>query len=221
MLFKRSFSIVAIAAVVGALAISTAVRAANSAAAITAFNSSFATTNDYTATLKAHEVLGNKTQDRVYNYWFMKPHFAKTLIVSGDGNGSGGVWSGGDTVSGHQGGILSGLHLTVSIHDPRATSMRGYTIPDGLLQNIVDKFATVPGTLTQTPGGKIGGVATDRLDLKVTDPASNGGISEQILYLSQDTHWPVREILYEGQQIVLDQSVSDLKLNVGLKDSDF
>ena len=222
MLVKRSIPFVLAAAVVCAAAFAAAGRAAEGTpAAIAAFNTSFASINDYTATLRAHEVLGDKTQDRVYSYWFMKPHFAKTLIVSGDGQGSGGVWSGGDTVSGHQGGILSGLHLTVSIHDPRATSLRGFTIPDGLIQNIVAKMTSVKGTLTQAPGGKLGGVPTDRVELKVADPSTNDGISDQVIYFSQQTHWPIRELLYAGSQIVLDQSVSDLKTNVGLTDKDF
>jgi outer membrane lipoprotein-sorting protein len=219
--FRRSFWFVLGAAIAAAVGVSAASRADNTAPAITAFETAFAAINDYTCTMHSHEMLGDKTQDRIYNYWFMKPHFAKTLIVAGDGQGSGGVWSGGDTVSGHQGGILSGLHLTVSIHDPRATSIRGFTIPDGLLNNIVGKYVTVAGTLTQVPGGKIGGVPTDRLDLKVTDPAQNNGISEQILYLSQETHLPIRQILYSGNQIVLDQSISDLKTNVGLTEKDF
>jgi outer membrane lipoprotein-sorting protein len=218
--FRHLCSVVLGTATVLGLGLSTA-RADNTAPAITAFNSAFATVNDYTCTMHSHEALGDKTQDRVYSYWFMKPHFAKTLIVAGDGQGSGGVWSGGDTVSGHQGGILSGLHLTVSIHDPRATSIRGFTIPDGLLQNIVGKYVTVPGTLTQTAGGKLGGVLTDRLDLKAADASQNNGISEQVLYLSQETHFPIRQILYSGNQIVLDQSISDLKTNVGLTEKDF
>ncbi len=216
---RCGFFALSVAMLIG-LGISTA-RADNTAPAITAFNAVWATINDYTCTLHSHEALGTKTQDRIYSYWFMKPHFAKTLIVSGDGQGSGGVWSGGDTVSGHQGGILSGLHLTVSLHDPRATSICGFTIPDGLLNNIVDKYVTTPGTLTQVLGGKLGGVLTDRLDLKVDDPSKYNGITEQILYLSQETHLPVRQILYSGNQIILDQTISDLKTNVGLTDKDF
>ena len=196
-------------------------RAQNTAPAITAFDEAFAATNDYTAILKVHEALGSATQDRVYQYEFMKPHYAKTLILDGDGKGSGGVWIGTDQISGHQGGFLSGIHLKVSITDHRAVSLRGVTIPQGLLQNIVDKYSTIPGKLTQIEGGKIGGVATDRLDLKVGDPSSNGGVTEQIMYLSQETHWPIRQILYDGSQIVLDETVSDLKTNVGLKQSDF
>jgi outer membrane lipoprotein-sorting protein len=195
--------------------------ATNTAPAITAFDQAFASTNDYTCVLHVHEAKGTATQDRVYQYSFMKPHYAKTLILDGDGKGSGGVWVGTDQVSGHQGGILSGIHLKVDIHDHRAVSLRGVTIPEGLLQRIVDNYATIPGKLTQADGGKIGGVPTDRLDLKVTDPPTNNDVSEQILYLSKATHWPIRQIMYSGSQIVLDESVTDLKTNVGLTQADF
>jgi outer membrane lipoprotein-sorting protein len=221
--FERgsSFWYASIATLAIALWPSGGVVAANSAPAIAAFDQAFAATNDYTCVLHVHEAKGTATQDRVYSYEFMKPHFAKTLILDGDGKGSGGVWAGGDQISGHQGGILSGFHKKVNITDPRAVSLRGATIPGGLLQRIVAIYATTPGKLTQTDGGKIGGVLTDRLDLKVTDPGSNGDISEEILYLSKETHWPIRQIMYSGSQIVVDETVNDLKTNVGLTQADF
>lgn len=217
----RILSYVASAAIAAAATVPAAASAENTAPAIAAFDQAFASTNDYTAQIHVHEVKGSASQNRVYQYSFMKPHFIKTLILSGDGKGSGGVWVGGDRVSGHQGGILSGIHLKVDLHDPRAVSLRGFTIPEGMLQTIVRRYATVGGTLSQAPGGKIGGVLTDRLDLKVGDPTTNDGITEQILYLSQETHWPIRQILYSGSEIVLDQSITDLKTNVGLTQSDF
>lgn len=198
-----------------------AVRAASDVTAIAAFDRAFAAVSDYTCVLHVHEAKGTQTQDRVYQYDFMKPHYVKTLILSGDGKGSGGVWTGGDQVSGHQGGLFSGIHLKVSINDPRAVSLRGVTIPDGLLQKIVDDYGTIPGKLTQTDGGKIGGIDTDRLELKPSDPNANHGITDQILYLSKETHWPLRQILYSGSQIILDENVTDLKTNVGLTQKDF
>lgn len=195
--------------------------AANTAPAITAFNQAFAAINDYTCVLHVHEAKGTQTQDRVYQYSFMKPHYARTLILDGDGKGSGAVWAGGDQVSGHQGGILSGFHRKVDVNDARAVSLRGVTIPEGLLQRIVENYATIPGKLTQSEGGKVGGVQTDRLDLKPSDPSANAGVTEQVLYLSRETHWPLRQIMYEGSQIVLDETVSDLKTNVGLTQADF
>ena len=151
----------------------------------------------------------------------MKPHFAKTLIESGDGRGSGGVWAGGDQVSGHQGGFLSGIHLKVDLHDHRAVSLRGYTIPQGLPQNIVATYRDVKGDLKQANGGKIDGADTTMLDLKVADPTSNGGVSEQKLWLSNTTHFPLREIFYAGSQIVLDQSFTDYNLSTNLTQNDF
>lgn len=197
------------------------VRAANQVPAIAAFDKAFAAINDYTCILHVHEAKETQTQDRVYQYQFMKPHYVKTLILEGDGKGSGGVWVGGDQVSGHQGGILSGIHLKVGINDPRATSLRGVTIPQGLLQRIVDDYTTIPGKLTQSDGGKIGGIDTDRVELKASDPSSNYGVTDQVLYLSKETHFPVRQILYSGSQVVLDENVTDLKTDVGLTQKDF
>lgn len=195
--------------------------AANEAPAIAAFDRMFSGVGDYTCVLHSHEVNGAKTQDRVYEYSFMKPHYLKTLILSGDARGSGAVWTGGDQVSGHLGGFLSGIHMKIRIDDPRALSLHGVTIPDGLLPGIIDDYGTIPGTLTEGDGGTIRGIATDRLDLKVADPPSNHGITEQIAYFSRSTHWPIRQIMYSGSQVVLDESMSDLKTNVGLKKSDF
>ncbi|HTV91994.1 MAG TPA: hypothetical protein VMG98_04685 [Verrucomicrobiae bacterium] len=218
---QRKLAFALIAAALAAFASPHVARAAQSAPAIDAFNAAFAQVTSYTFKLHSHEVKGTDVQDRVYDYSFLKPHFAKTLIESGAGKGSGGVWAGGDQVSGHQGGFLSGIHLKVDLHDGRAVSLRGYTIPDGLPQNIVATYANVKGELTQSAGGAIGGIQTDLLDLKVADPASNGGVSEQKLWLSQATHWPLREILYAGGQVVLDQSFTDYNLNAGLTQNDF
>lgn len=218
----RPMTLLAAAAAVVALATPLAsVRAATTPPAIEAFESAFGKINSYTFKLHSHEVKGTDVQDRVYAYSFMKPHFAKTLIESGGGKGSGGVWAGGDQVSGHQGGFLSGIHLKIDLHDARAVSLRGYTIPEGLPQSIVETYATVKGELKQSAGGKIDGVATDMLDLKVADPSANRGISEQKIYLSQETHFPLRQQLYAGDQVVLDQSFTDYNLSANLTQNDF
>lgn len=189
--------------------------------AITAFDEAFAKVNDYTVTVRAHETKGDRLQDRTYKYWFKRPNLAKTLIVAGDGSGSGGVWNGGDKVSGHQGGMLSFVHLKVDLHDGRATSLRGYTIPEGLLQNQVDKYKDVKGDLSERGGPAIDGVATTEVDLKVANPSDNDGVTRMALYLSKQTHFPVRQVRWAGDKIVADETFLDLKTNVGLADSDF
>jgi outer membrane lipoprotein-sorting protein len=196
--------------------------AASSTPAVEAFNAAFGKTNSFTYKLHSHEVKGSDVQDRVYQYSFLKPNYAKTLIESGPGKGGGAVWTGGDQVSGHQGGFLSGIHLKISLHDSRAVSLRGYTLPDGLPQSMIARYTSVKGELTQASNaGTINGGQTDMLQLKVADPASNDGISLMKIYLSQQTHFPLREILYEGDKVVLDQSFTDWNLNPTLSQSDF
>lgn len=204
-----------------AAALFPATASASTAPAITAFDDAFAKVHDYTVMMRAHEVLGTQTQDRVYQYWFLKPSYAKTAIVSGPGAGGGGVWNGGDQVSGHQGGMLSFIHLKVGLHDPRAVSLRGYTIPEGLFPEEVDKYAKIPGKLTQVAGPKVDGQPTDVLILEPKDPAANGGVTKFMLFLSQTTHFPVRQIRFEGAADVADETWYGLKTNIGLTPSDF
>lgn len=214
------FRIFAAATLLAASAVAPAVRAAP-APAISAFDDAFGRVHDYTMTVTAHEVRGSDVQDRVYHYWFMKPHFAKIEVVSGAGAGSGGVWAGGDRVSGHQGGFLSHFHLKVGLHDGRATSLRGYTIPDGLLQNEVDKYREIKGDLSQRSGPVIAGSPTDMVELRPANPSAVDGLTRMDIFLSKTTHMPLRQLRYQGDEMVAEDSFSELKLNVGLSAQDF
>lgn len=214
MLYRLSILLLAAAAVI-------APASAATVPAITAFQDMFAKVNDYTVVVNAHEVLGNQTQDRTYRYMYKRPHLVKTQILSGPGSGGGGVWTGGDTVSGHQGGILSFIHLNVGLHDGRATSLRGYTIPDGILQNQVGKYTTMKGTLSERNGPLIGGQETTLVELKIAPGAGEPGETRAVIYFSKATHLPVAQIRWSGDQVISREFWTDLRTNVGLKDSDF
>ena len=195
--------------------------AAGASAAIAAFDDAFSKVNDYTVTVRAHEIKDGRMQDRTYHYAFKRPNFAKTDIVAGDGAGSGGVWRGGTQVHGHLkiGPFTFGKQ--VDLHDSRAVSLRGYTIPEGLLQNEVDKYRTIKGDLTERGGPELDGAATIVLELHPADPAANDGITRMVIYLNKATHFPVRQIRYQGNTSVADETFLDLKTNVGLTDADF
>jgi hypothetical protein len=219
MLAKRLVTL-AVAALVAAAGSAVPAKAA-STPAIAAFESAFASINDMTYELRSHEAKDGNVQDRVYAYSFMKPHWAKTLIVSGPGNGSGGVWAGGDQVSGHMGGFLSGIHLKTDLHDGRAISMLGYTIPDGLMQNVVGLYRNTAGQLSQHASGAIGGIPTEEVDLVPTNPSDLKGATRCAIYFSTATHLAVRNICYIGDKTMLDQSFNDVKPNTGLTQNDF
>ena len=215
----RSFSTV-LAALLTCVLISTYSAQAATTPALAAFEEAWSHISDYSATVKVHEVQGSATQDRTYEFWYKKPDKAKTLISAGDGRGSGGVWSGGDTVSGHQGGFLSHIHLKVGIHDPRAVSLRGYTIPQGLLMNQVAQYRDIKGTLVQHAGP----ADTEVVELKPTIVATTGteaGVTKMEMFFNKTTHMPIRQLRYAGDHIVSDESWTNLKTNAGLRDGDF
>jgi outer membrane lipoprotein-sorting protein len=182
------------------------------------FTDAWAKVDDYTVTIKVHETQGTNVQDRVYHYAYKKPHFAKIDIVSGAGRGSGSVWSGGDTVKGHQGGLFSGVKMSVSLHDGRATSLRGDTIDQASFQSVADEFKTgkVEGPATTAT---VDGVAADVVTVDLAAPVN--GVTKRVVALSKATHLPVRRSGYAGDTLVKQEDFSDLTVNPGLKEGDF
>jgi hypothetical protein len=193
--------------------------ATGTAPALGEFDAAFTRVSDYTYRLTSHEVRGRTTQDRVYSYAFMKPHLAKVQIISGDGSGNVAVWTGGDQISGKQRGLLSFVHMKVGLHDSRALSLFGFTLTDGLLQNVVAAYRTWPGKLTQRSTAIDGQPAT-LIQLSM-DPLSHGGVTTTQLFISRRSHMPLHQFFLAGDHVVLDQSFSDIRVNTGLKPSDF
>ena len=195
--------------------------AARADSVISAFGSAVDALQDYTVTIADHEISGGRTQDRVVRYWYKRPNAAKIEVVSGAGRGGVAVWRGGDTLRGHQGGFLSMIKLTVGLHDPRATSLRGDTIDSASFAYELEHFKTTKGELAEAPGPRIEGVSTDTLTLNVADPSGNGGVSKDVLYISRDTHLPVKRERYQGETLVKSELFGNLKTNINLIDRDF
>lgn len=184
--------------------------------AATAFLDAWAKVPSYTCTIKVHETKGSDVQDRTYRYAYLKPHFAKIDITGGAGRGGGAVWSGGDTVSGHQGGFLSGIHLKVGIHDGRAVDLRGGTIDEGSFQNMADALKAAPSETSAEE--TVNGVAADALTIPYTDA---NGATKRTVYVSKTTHLPVRRVTYAGSTAVETEDFTDVNPAANLKESDF
>jgi len=177
--------------------------------------------DSYTASIVTHEIDGTNTQDRVYSFGFLAPHSAKIEIVSGPGHGSGAAWTGGDTVRGHMGGILSGIKQSISIHDSRATSLRGDTIDSASFPSQLEHFKTTKGEITEGAGPVVGGVDTDTITLVPAVPGTDHPVTKDVLFISKVTHLPVRRERYAGDTLVKREDFQDVKLHAGLTDKDF
>ncbi|MGD0052397.1 MAG: hypothetical protein ABSD03_11395 [Vulcanimicrobiaceae bacterium] len=181
-----------------------------------AFLDAWGKISSYTCNFKVHETKGTDVQDRTYHYAYLKPHYARIDITGGPGRGGGAVWTGGDTVSGHQGGILSGIHLTISIHDGRAVDLRGGTIVDGSFQNMADEV-TAASSLTNGQA-TWNGATVDTVTFAFSDP---NGATKRTIFLSQTTHLPVRRLTYTGETVVVDEIFTDVNPAANLAPSDF
>ncbi len=181
-----------------------------------AFLDAWAMVPSYTANIKVHMTKGTDVQDRTYHYAYLKPHFARIDITGGAGRGGGAVWTGGDTVSGHQGGILSGIHLNVSIHDGRAVDLRGHTIDLASFDSVAEAIKNAPSVTTGEE--TVNGTAYDTVTYPFKDDA---GATKTTAYLSRTTHLPVRRVTYAGDTVVETEDFSDVNTSANLKPSDF
>ena len=194
-------------------------RAAPSGPMWDAFTKAVDHANDYTETVVAHEVKGDAVQDRTYHVYFRKPALERADIVSGPGHGGAAVWSGGDTVHGHQGGILALIRLTLPITDGKAVDLLGNPMTVPLFSVARDHFLH-DGTVSEGPGKTVNGAPTDALTFVAADPAK-ARVSKEILYLSRVTHLPIRHEGFDGATLVETEDFSDQVVNKGIPDSTF
>lgn len=187
------------------------------------FQKAFAGINDYQFRIVTHETtdVGKNVEDRVYLFRYRKPTDAQMQVLAGRDKGGAATWHGGDTVSGHHGGFLSGIHLTKSIHDRDATSLRGDILISDAYDMILKRFEETPGSLSEAPGPAIDSQATTAVTLAVADPKANANVSKDVIYLSNLSHLPLGRDQYVGSLMVKTEKFKDIKTNLGLKDSDF
>jgi hypothetical protein len=184
--------------------------------ALARFATAWAGVHSYRCTITEHEVLGTRAQDRVYHMAFEKPHDTRLEIVKGPGQGGVLVWHGGPEARGHRGGWLRFINLTVALHDPRATSLRGTTIAQANFGYLLDRFRSLaPSSLTaKARDGRI------ELDAVVAKPAADQGITEEVLALGP-SGLPVAYRQLKGDRVVRDVSYSGVEVNVPIPKSAF
>jgi hypothetical protein len=181
-----------------------------------AFLDAWSKITSYTDNIKIHVVKGTDVQDRTYHYAYLKPHFARIDITGGAGRGGGASWKGGDTVSGHQGGMLSGIRLNISMHDARAVDLRGGTIVQASFEDVADN---IKSAATVTNGeDTFNGTACDTVTVPFTDSL---GATKRVIYLSKTTHLPVLRVTFAGTAVVVVEQFTDVNPAANLKESDF
>jgi len=169
------------------------------ASALSQFAAVWSTVNDYTCQITTHETIGVEVQDRTYDYAFKKPHSAKSEITVGPGKGAKLRWSSGPAP---------------------VMSLRRDTLDSVSFASILATYQSSIGTLTEGTAETIQG-PIDTVTLTVANPSANKDVSKDVLYISRTTHLPVRRVRYEGGILVKQEDFLNVKINTGLKDTDF
>jgi outer membrane lipoprotein-sorting protein len=180
------------------------------------FLEAWAKVPSYTANIKVHAIKGTDVQDRTYHYAYLKPHFAKIDITGGPGRGGGAVWKGGETITGHRGGMASFIKLSKPIHDAEAVDLRGGSIDEASFENVAENIKTaVSATIGEET---VSGAVYDTVTIPFKDA---NGATKRTIFLSKVTHLPTRRVTYSGDAVVLIEDFSDVNSAANLKESDF
>jgi outer membrane lipoprotein-sorting protein len=167
------------------------------------FATAWAGVTSYTATVTVMERKDAQIQNIVLEYTFSKPSSVTVHVDAGQNAGVTMVWDGGTTIVAHRGsGFAALFKKTFPLHDPQATTIRGSSIDQLSFGAVLAHAQEEPGKLTETPQNTVDGESVNAVTLMSTDPASNAGLSREVVELSINTHLPVRILGYDGATLV-------------------
>jgi outer membrane lipoprotein-sorting protein len=191
-------------------------KAANAGATLAAFEDAWSAVNGYRCTIVAHEVAGDDVQDRTYRLAFRKPHDTRLEIVAGAGKGGVAIWRGGGDVRGHRGGLLSFVHLTVGLHNPLVTTLRGTTIAAVNFGAVLAHWQALEMQTSIEVHA-----APDGLELiaHLGAPTASG-VTEETVVLGRD-HLPTAYREYAAGQLVKSVRYEDVRTDAAIPESDF
>ena len=179
---------------------------------------------DYTMELHSFQKKGEKTQNRVYAFRYMRPGWIYLHVLEGDGKGAHVVYNPQtDKVRAKKGGLLSVIKLTLSPDDKRVLSIRGFGIKDTPFDVLLRRWRTYLQTAQVQLQGpqEVEGQEVYVLEATGVDPTLSKGADREVLYLRSTDFLPVGFDQYEGGELVHRVRYKDLRLNVGLTEEDF
>lgn len=166
-------------------------------APLASFAKAWGAVQSYRTAVNCYNVKGNTNATSSYNYSFTKPASISMDVLSGAGAGNNVAWSGGSTVVAGRGMFKKSFSLT----DSAVTSLRGATVVDLSFGSILAHAQQTKGQLSAS-STTLDGAAVTLANLNVADPASDGGLTREAIYLSNATNLPVRVDGYTGAELV-------------------
>jgi outer membrane lipoprotein-sorting protein len=176
---------------------------------------------DYQCRMEEFAIGNGKREERIMNFYFKKPRLIRIDILKGNrpfDGGSVGVYTGGDKVSGHRGGVIKGLTFNIPKDSPLATSVRGETIDQSDMYSVIERFDRNLRSGEITVEEKY-----SRLEFEYIpdDPTLNDGVTRDIMWIDRQSMLIIRNERFEGEMLVQRVMWTDYIINAGLPDELF
>jgi len=181
----------------------------------------YETITDYQCRIDTYCTNGRSKEHRILNFYFKRPRLIRVDLLWGNmpfDNGSVGVFTGGNTITGHRGGILSGIVMTIPRKSPMATTLRGEAFDEIDMEAVLDKlyFYIRNGSVRVMEESRF-----YRIVCVPFDASKNGGITKDIAQFDRDTLTITGFQRYEAEILVQEAIWTDYIINAGLPDSLF
>jgi outer membrane lipoprotein-sorting protein len=176
---------------------------------------------DYQCRIDTFCTDGKRIEKRLLNFYFKKPRMIRIDLLKGNqlfDEGSVGVFKGGDTITGHKGGMLSSILMTVHKKSPFATTLRGEAFDE------IDMEAVLSYLLGYLRNGScilIEDETSYMISCVPYDEKQNNGISKDIAWFDKNTLIITRFQRYEGSILVQEAEWRDYIINAGIPDKLF
>ncbi|MBN2323259.1 MAG: hypothetical protein JXQ30_05960 [Spirochaetes bacterium] len=178
----------------------------------------YETIADYQCRIDTYCTDGQSEEHRILNFYFKRPRLIRVDLLWGNmpfDNGSVGVFTGGDTITGHRGGILSPIIMTIPKKSTMATTLRGEAFDEIDMEAVLEKLFFYMGNGTVRIGEE-GGFY--RIVCVPLDAKENGGITKDIARFDRDTLTITGFQRYESGVLVQEAVWTDYIINAGLPD---
>ena len=171
---------------------------------------------DYQCRMNEFSIGGGRREERIINYYFKKPLLIRIDILDGNkplDRGSVGVYTGGEKVTGHRGGLMQGMVLSVKKDSPFAVSVRGESIEKSNVLTVIERMERLVkmGTVDMTVNDNHVEFVFIPFDIN-----ANEGISRDVVWIEKDTFLITRIERYEDEKLVQQAVREGYIINAGL-----
>lgn len=227
---KRTVPLTLLSLMLATLGLAVPSRADDVGAAVARWDAAWAGVHDFYDGTHTHITKGRALEDRTLRVWFKKPMNIRSEVLQGNRGGDTGsvaVYTGGDKVTGHQGGLLSSITLSLGLDDPKTTSVRGGRITDlqfGRHLEVIHMYLNGKARMDLSQG-TVAGHAVTILSCRSDNRdfiAGNHGVARDVFAYDNALNVPVQWLQYEPDGTeVTNVTYYDVRLNVGVPDSAF